>query len=200
MDSRIAAKVPGAWLLIALIGAISLVSAGFGEAGRLALRWQRGVLESGEWWRLLSAHVVHLGWPHTILNVTALLVLGAIFAPIMRTREWLVAAVGAALGIDLGLFVLALEIDWYVGLSGVLHGLFAAGVLALAAHERRLALVLALALLIKLVVEALYGPSAATAAMTGGDVVTEAHLYGAVSGAVALGLLRAVGARRGGPV
>lgn len=171
-----------------------------GDAGRLALRYERSALESGEWWRLLSAHFVHLGWPHTALNVVALLLLAAIFGPVGRARDWLIVIIAAALAIDLGLYVAAPGIDWYVGLSGVLHGLYAAGVGMMGRVRPRFALALAVGLVIKLTVEQIGGPLTATAALTGGEVVTAAHLFGAIGGLAAEGLLIGIAALRRGPV
>lgn len=183
-------------LVTLFLAAFCLAAATLGDAGRGLLRYERAGLERGELWRLFSAHIVHLGWSHTALNVVALLLLAGIFAPFMRALEWLVVMAVAALAIDIGLYVLDAEIAWYVGLSGVLHGLFAAGTLALAARDARFALGLALGLGIKLGIEIVLGPLGATAAMTGGDVVTEAHLYGSVAGAAALGAARMAARRR----
>ena len=82
------------------------------------------------------------------------------------------------------------ELKWYVGLSGALHGMFAAGaVVALAAGDRA-ALLLAVALVVKLAWEGIAGPMPGSGEWVGARVVTEAHLYGALAGAAAtLGML-----------
>ena len=67
------------------------------------------------------------------------------------------------------------EVIWYVGLSGILHGLLA----AIAWQRYPILLVL---LMVKLGLEQLYGGLPATANLTGGAVIVDAHLYGAVIG------------------
>ena len=77
---------------------------------------------------------------------------------------------------------------------GVLHGLFAGG-LVLGLHRRRLESGLLLVVLVaKLAYELLAGALPGSEATAGGAVITEAHLYGAVAGALA-GALGAVGQR-----
>lgn len=193
-------KVPPLVPIALALGALCLVLGLFGDTGRLALRYERTGLQSGEWWRLFSAHFVHLGWAHTALNIVALLLLAAIFGPFVRALEGVIVIAVAALAIDVGLYVIAAEIDWYVGLSGVLHGLFAAGAVAIGRRDLRFALVLGAGLCGKLAYEILGGPLSATAAIAGGNVVTEAHLYGSVGGVAALVLVRAIGGERHGPV
>ena len=88
---------------------------------------------------------------------------------------------------------------WYVGLSGVLHGLVAAGALALLLRREALGAVLALGLCAKLGYEQLAGPVPFTAESVGGPVVVAAHLYGAAGGFLAEALTRVV-RRRGSRV
>jgi rhomboid family GlyGly-CTERM serine protease len=83
-------------------------------------------------------------------------------------------------------------LDWYVGLSGVLHGLFAAGALR---HwrERPAAAALMLAVLAgKLLWEQLLGPLPGTSSVAGGPVIVDAHLFGALGGCLGALLRRSV--------
>ncbi len=77
-----------------------------------------------------------------------------------------------------------------MGLSGVLHGMLAAGAIGLWQERRPEAAALAILLAAKLTYEALVGPVPGSEATAGGAVVTEAHLYGAIGG-----LLAALGIR-----
>jgi hypothetical protein len=51
-----------------------------GERGRDALGYERDALSHFQWWRLFSAHLVHLNWRHALLNCAGLVVLWALFA------------------------------------------------------------------------------------------------------------------------
>ena len=157
----------------------------FGDGAERALRYERGEALAQPW-RLLTAHLVHHGWPHYGLNAATAAVVIALFGRRLTavTLLWCAAAVSA------GLYLLAPQIGWYVGLSGVLHGPLAAGIVREARAGRR-AWLRGLALLAgKVAWELLDGPLPAVARMTGARVVVEAHLFGALAGALA-GLLPA---------
>jgi rhomboid family GlyGly-CTERM serine protease len=159
-----------------------------GDSARELARYDRGDVLAGEYWRLLSGHFVHLGWGHTWLNVAALLIVGMLFSDVLRTRDWLASVCASILAIDIGLLWLEPDVEWYVGLSGALHGLVAAGALHLVARRERLGLVLVLGLCAKLVYEQAFGALPLTAATSGGPVLVVAHLYGAIGGACAAAL------------
>ena len=77
-----------------------------------------------------------------------------------------------------------------------MHGLFAAGLLAsLWAGNRAEWLLLAL-FVAKIAWEQLVGPTPGTAALAGGNVIVDAHLYGAIGGSLTALALLVVGGRR----
>ena len=105
-----------------------------GEHGRILLRYDRAALAHGQAWRLLTAHVVHLDLRHALLNGCGLALMWALFARDYTGRQWLLVVLGAVVAIDAGLWLLDSTVQWYVGSSGALHGIMAAGALA---HLRR---------------------------------------------------------------
>ena len=167
-----------------------------GDEPARALRYQRAAVLDGEWWRLLSAHLVHLGWAHLWLNLAGLLLVWLLFGPRLRPVAWLAVFLLSALGTGLGLFWFSPGLDWYVGLSGVLHGLFVAGALAECRFEPRMGGLLLVLLAVKLAWEQFMGATPGTAEMIGAAVVVDAHLYGAVSGGLACAFLFVAGRRR----
>jgi len=151
-----------------------------GDAGRLLLRYQRDAILAGEWWRLITAHVVHLGWEHLALNLMGLALMWALFAGDYTPRQWLIILAGSVAAIDTGFLLFNRDLAWYVGLSGVLHGVMVAGTLA---HWRRRepdAWILAVFLVAKLIYEQTFGVMPFSAKSAGGPVVVDAHLYGAI--------------------
>ncbi len=172
--------------------------AGLGEAGRLALRYERAALPLDEWWRWLTAHLVHLGAGHALLNAAGLVLVYLLFAARLRAGEWLLVFAAGVVAIGAGLWLFDDQVAWYVGLSGVLHALFAAGALAELALGVRSARWLLAGLVAKLAWEQLLGPLPLTAESAGGPVIVNAHLYGALGGALACGLIWARNSRRRG--
>ena len=187
----------GPWVPVLAIAAVAVLFALGGEGARQALRFERGALEAGEAWRLLTGHLVHLGWAHLWMNLAALALIRLLIADAFSTADWIGAAAVSAFGIDLGLYVLSPGIGWYVGLSGVLHGLLAAGALVLLRTQPMLGALLGGGLIVKLLLEQAAGPLPLSEATAGREVVTEAHLYGAAAGA-AYGALRSTSRRGSG--
>ena len=151
-----------------------------GEPVRRALRYERSAIAAGQWWRLITGHCVHLGLEHAVLNCLGLALLWALFARDYSPRGWLVILGASVAAIDFGLWLGASTILWYVGSSGVLHGLMAAGTLASLRRGEASGWLLAAFLIAKLIYEQLHG---ALPFDRGMPVVVDAHLYGALGGA-----------------
>ena len=167
------------WVVVAALAVCLLLGAGGDELRELG-RYERHAVEGGEYWRLVSGHLVHLGWGHLWPNVAALAIIGLLFEGVFRNADWLRIGTASAAAIDIGLYVLDPPVLWYVGLSGVLHGFVAAGALALLQRREALGVVLGVGLGAKLLFEQLFGPVPFTAQSVGGPVVVAAHLYGTV--------------------
>jgi len=114
-----------AWTLYVAIALVIAASALLPEQAQLALRYDRAAVLAGEWWRLASAHVVHLGWRHALANAAALLLIFWVGRSVTWPRAWMVLSLASAAGVNAGLLWAYPEVDWYVGASGMLHGLFA---------------------------------------------------------------------------
>lgn len=152
-----------------------------GQAAREAMQFDRGLLAHGEWWRLLSAHFVHLDLEHAVLNGLGLVLMWALFARDYPPWRWLAIYLASALAVSAGLWFFNPQLHWYVGASGALHGVMTAGTLA---HLRRGDLdgwILAVFIVGKLAYEQFAGamPFAGSS-----DTVVDAHLYGAIGGGV----------------
>ena len=190
-------RLQDSWVIAALL-ALCLVMAAGGDELRELGRYERQAIESGEYWRLVSGHLVHLGFGHLWPNLAALAIIALLFDDVFGNADWLRIGVAAAAAIDLGLYVLDPTVLWYVGLSGVLHGYAAAGAFALLLRRQMLGAVLASALAGKLIFEQLVGPVPFTAESVGGPVVVAAHLYGSIGALLAEAVVQL--ARRGSRV
>lgn len=165
------------------IGALAALVETGAEPLRLVLRYERDGLSAGELWRLVTGHLVHLGPSHMAMNVLALGALAFIFQRLLSDRDWWLGCLAAALAIDAGLYFGSTTVQWYVGLSGVLHGVWAVAAVRAWQERRAEALAFTLLLAIKLGYEAIVGPVPLTGAVAAGPVVAVAHAYGAGGGA-----------------
>ena len=159
--------------------AVLLQAAGGAEAWRL----DRG-LALAEPWRLASGQLVHLGWTHMLMNLIGFVIVWALFGRELQGREWVAAILACGTGVSLGLLGFSPDLDWYVGLSGILHGLLAAVVLArIFRQPSALTTLVLIGLAVKLAWEQFAGGEAGTAHLIGGTVIVDSHLYGALAGA-----------------
>lgn len=150
------------------------------------LRFDRDAIAGGELWRLLSAHLVHLGWNHLWLNLGGLLLVALFFSQYYSLRFWLALLLFCGLFTGLMLYALNPQLHYYVGLSGVLHGLFVVGAWGERQHFRISAYVLLALLVAKLAWEQTFGAMPGSESMIGGQVLVDAHLYGAIAGGLFL--------------
>jgi rhomboid family GlyGly-CTERM serine protease len=178
---------------LALLGAclLLLLPALGGDTVRELLRYDRAALAGGEWWRLLTAHVVHLSLRHAAVNALGLVLMWALFVRDYSGRQWAVIVSASIAAIDAGLWLNHSTLLWYVGSSGALHGIMAAGVLAWLRRGERDGWLLAGILAAKLGYEQLWG----ALPFSGSDaVVVSAHLYGVLGGVLPALFMRAAAA------
>lgn len=174
-----------AWLPLSLTF-LSLAATLSGTAVTFALRYEREAILAGQAWRLVTGNLVQAGLSHWLLNILGLWLVWLLFpGPTGRVNGLWVACV-AGLATTLGLLWFSPDVRWYVGLSGLLHGLLAGALVAsLPGAERRLALAVGLLLILKLTYEQHFGPLPGSEAASGVPVVVDAHLYGSIGGLTA---------------
>lgn len=142
-----------------------------------SLRWQSDLVLI-ELWRLITGHFVHLSVTHSLLNAAAFTMIWLLFLNDWRAGDGNLMLATLPLT---SLLLLVSSLQWYVGLSAVLHGWFMLGCIRLWATQRKLAVVMLVVLLLKLVLEP-YNPSAMTEAeLIGGPIAYEAHKLGTLA-------------------
>lgn len=209
-NSHFAARYIQPHIFPVAITIITIFIALTGSEVQQELRYERTRIFAGEVWRFFSAHFVHLGWVHLLMNLAALGLIWGLAWRTLRASAWVVISSISMASISAGLLIFNPALEWYVGLSGMLHGLFLAGIMAALVHPcdvqgcaraardrmpkaactaaapaHRFEIVLLLLTLFgKVAWEQLYGALPGSAEFAGGAVVVDAHLYGLIGGLV----------------
>ncbi len=147
-----------------------------------ALWFDRAAIDHGQWWRLLTGNLVHLGWRHLALNVAALVIGIWVFYPARTPIAWAIAQTLCALVSSLGLYFFSPDILWCVGMSGALHGLLMIGAIDWIRQGDRTGWLLLAAWTGKLIWEQTHGALPFSTETVGSTVVVDAHLWGAIGG------------------
>lgn len=184
-------RAASAWQLPAVLLIVATLLLFGGDTAREWLRFDRGGIGHGELWRLVSGHLVHLGGSHFVLDAIGLALVWYLVGDAFKSAGWAIIALASICAIDAGLWFINPELQWYVGLSGLLHGILAAGIVVSLQKPQLELLALGVLLVAKLGWEQLYGPLPGSESSSGGPVVVAAHLYGAIGGGLA-GLLTLV--------
>jgi rhomboid family GlyGly-CTERM serine protease len=172
------------WLLPAVFIGLSLFIMLLGEAGKEALRYDRVWIGQGEFWRLLSGHFAHLSASHLVLNSAGLLLVWFLVGRAYTNQSWILILAVILTSMDAAFWFLTPELYWYVGMSGMLHGLLAAGIVARFPRLDTETTILLLLMAAKIGWEQWQGPVPGSETTSGGPVVVDAHLYGALGGAL----------------
>lgn len=160
-----------------------IVGVGLGGPGMFArLAFDRSLILDGELWRLLTTHVVHAGPAHLFGNAGGVLLVWAALGRRLGAAAWAAAALAAGLASSLGVLVAQPRVQVMAGLSGLLHGLLAAGGFAEARRGHLLGRVVLVLLALKLAWDMLGGVVPWARAALGGPIAAEAHLFGALGG------------------
>ena len=92
----------GRWIWLLLILLVLDLVLGLGDSVGQALRYDRSAIAAGGWWRLLTAHIVHLDLHHLLLNELGLVLMWSLFARDYDPVEWCVIVLSGALAISCG--------------------------------------------------------------------------------------------------
>jgi rhomboid family GlyGly-CTERM serine protease len=149
------------------------------------LIYNRSLITAGEYWRIISGHFFHSNANHFLLNTAAVALLWALHGQYYSYKNYLLVFLTSAIVCSLGIYWFSVNIELYVGLSGVLHGFFVWGALMDLKHKEKTGYLLLIGVMAKIIHEQIYGASADVEILIGASVATDAHLYGAIGGMLA---------------
>ena len=176
---------PGRYLSCAVCVAVVLLLSALEPFSSQWLEFNRNRIDQGQWWRLLTCHWVHLSLLHAMGNIGGLALLAAITRRTVKDSvlAWLLLWCSCITG--LGLILLAADLQRYVGLSGVLHGVLMVAPFLASGYSRRVALLFAGLIVVKVLWEQTpFYSDQAIMAIIGGRVETRAHLLGVIAGGI----------------
>jgi rhomboid family GlyGly-CTERM serine protease len=169
----------GTWVLLVSTVALLVVIQAFGTLEHLRLEAATAGLDI---WRLVTGHLIHVSWSHLVLNVVAVLLLWMLVGDAFGALGWIAVTIVCMAAVNIGLMMFSPEVAWYAGLSGLLHGLAVAGALVNWHRLGYISTALLLGILAKLFLEQYGGSSPALEQLIGAQVISDAHLYGALGG------------------
>jgi rhomboid family GlyGly-CTERM serine protease len=146
--------------------------------------YDRNQLNHFEWWRLITGHFLHTNTSHLLLNLTGLTLLWALHGHHYKISRYSIQFLVLCLGTSIGLYYFAQHMQWYVGLSGVLHGLFVIGAYFDIRQKLKTGWIMFIIVWVKVIYEQVFGASADVAKLREANVAVDAHLFGTISGCI----------------
>ena len=146
------------------------------------LVYDRKLIQSGMYWQLITGNLLHSNLWHLLLNLAGLWVILSIHATHYSSKLiwglfWFLCLLEGV-----GLYLFSPSLEAYVGLSGMLHALFAFGAICDIKSNDKSGWLLLFGVIVKVVHEQLYGASAGVTEMIGTRVATESHFTGVIIG------------------
>lgn len=144
------------------------------------MQWDSNLIASGQVWRIVTGNFTHTNIYHLGMNLIGLWLITSIFRSEFHTQTfiWLVML----LSTSVGLLLLTTPTQVYVGLSGVLHGIFGFYAMKEWRGGNRSSLFLAIGLVIKILWEQILGSPTDSEQLIGASVAINAHLFGTITG------------------
>ncbi len=155
-----------------------------------ALEFQRQAIFDGQVYRLLTAHLVHTGINHSVMNLAGLVMIWFLLKGSLSQLEWWLVLLVTALCVSGGLLLFSQEVQWYRGMSGVLHGAVVLAIIRSGQLAWMIRLIILLAVAIKVGLEQTHSGLWQSEQLIGAPVIVASHLYGVVGGLVSYFILQ----------
>jgi len=153
------------------------------------LVFDRFKIDHGQWWLIASGNFVHSNYPHLLMNIAGLWILGLLFIDSLSHITFILSVIFLGIFIGLGLYYLNPELQKYYGISGAIYGLFIIGAtVATLSKDYLTGIAVALLIITKIIWDLIYGGSTASEELIGTPVAVDAHFYGAI-GAIIISIV-----------
>ncbi|NQZ93389.1 MAG: rhombosortase [Moritella sp.] len=172
------------WLNWFFLGLLCLIIYAISADNITALDYNRESIINGEYWRLISGNFNHTNIYHLFLNLAALAVIGGLHYRYYNSAAYTGLILLLSIGVGVGILWLSPSTHLYVGLSGILHGIIIVGAVIDVTKKYYSGYVLIIGTVIKVINEQLFNSPVGISQLIEAKVLTEAHLYGLVTGLI----------------
>ncbi|SQD76868.1 rhombosortase [Moritella yayanosii] len=172
------------WLNWFFLGLLCLIIYAISAENITALDYNRESIINGEYWRLISGNFNHTNIYHLLLNLGALAVIGGLHYRYYNSAAYTGLILLLSIGVGVGILWLSPSTHLYVGLSGILHGIIIVGAVIDVTKKYYSGYVLMIGTIIKVINEQLFNSPVEISQLIEARVLTEAHLYGLVTGLI----------------
>ena len=178
---------------IVLFSLLALFGYFLGEQQSQLFVYNRALIEQGQIWRVITGHLLHTNGYHLVLNLSALWMLWALHGYYYSFKNIMSLFIISGVICSVGLFYFSPTITQYVGLSGILHGLFIFGATLDISYKdkgtgkatlRVSGLLMLIGVTIKLAYEQFFGANEQVSTLIEASVAIDAHLWGAIGGLI----------------
>ncbi|MDX2320538.1 MAG: rhombosortase [Moritella sp.] len=170
------------WLNWLFLGLLCLIIYVISANNITALDYNRELILNGEYWRLLTGNFNHTNIYHLTLNLTALAVIAGLHYRYYSGVAYTSLILLLSIGVGAGILWLSPSTQLYVGLSGVLHGMIIVGAILDITKHYYSGYILIIGTIIKVLNEQLFNSPIEMSQLIEATVLTDAHLYGLVTG------------------
>ncbi|MCY9812326.1 rhombosortase [Aeromonas caviae] len=146
------------------------------------LAFDRDLIAQGEGWRIITGNLAHTNGWHLLLNLSGLAVLYSLFQEYLMGWRLPVLLLLLGTAVGLGIWWGCPQTQWYMGLSGLLHGLFIWGAMQDIRFRRHSGWLMLAGVAIKLGVDFYSAGESPVSALIGARVHIESHFIGALAG------------------
>ena len=146
------------------------------------LSFDRDLIDKGEGWRIITGNLAHTNGWHLLLNLSGLAVLYSLFREYLTGWRLPVLLLLLGTAVGLGIWWWCPQTQWYMGLSGLLHGLFVWGAMQHIRSRRYSGWLMLLGIVIKLGLDFYSAGESPVSALIGARVHIESHRIGSAAG------------------
>lgn len=173
------------WCVAIFFAALIIFLAVFHTFFNPLLQYDYLMFSKHQYWRVITAHFVHLNFYHALMNLAAAALILSMFSEFITAFWWVCLTLFLSLCVSLGLYFFDHNVHYYVGFSGVLYGLWMCGALICLRHIPFISAAICCVLIYTVWQQ--QAENFDTGYLDGwinGQVIVNAHLYGFVSGII----------------